>query len=412
MGWRWSITKESVTSENIDPGFFIQLLGIPLIAYVLTTLLIQIQIDCLPLWVTGSVVNPNNWEFNFENLPSWMVDSFTNSDKGRFEDKGPIGAQSQFDRFGLNLHLTLFLGAVLIVYSWDLIMDILTWEKFGKGIDKSLFVPAILLLIAGFATVGFPWIAWILFSEDASAGPFGLRSIVNWFFRDWGVVLLIFVALYGFFASKKIPFLAMISPMIIAVSITLLLFMPREVGFWWFGEFDWENEAQKITGGFQWCTDVQEWRTQGLMLYFIGFFMMNVLLIQQLEKSKDRISNSPNVWLLFAVDFRDKKLSYRQEEPELSIFPKFWWVPYFWLLISVVLILVGLSYLVQGDNLLEDHTVNFWELRNLNLYFERYAFRAMGLGVYYGLLLLFQSAIQWNRIYRLLVESGLLILVL
>jgi hypothetical protein len=220
------------------------------------------------------------------------------------------------------------------------------------------------------------------------------------------------VALYGFFASKKIPFLAMISPMIIAVSITLLLFMPREVGFWWFGEFGWENEAQKITGGFQWCTDVQEWRTQGLMLYFIGFFMMNVLLIQQLEKSKDRISNSPNVWLLFAVDFRDKKLSYRQEEPELSIFPKFWWVPYFWLLISVVLILVGLSYLVQGDNLLEDHTVNFWELRNLNLYFERYAFRAMGLGVYYGLLLLFQSAIQWNRIYRLLVESGLLILVL
>jgi hypothetical protein len=81
-------------------------------------------------------------------------------------------------------------------------------------------------------------------------------------------------------------------------------------------------------------------------------------------------------------------------------------------LVAVVLILIGLSCLVQGDNLLEDKTLNYWELEHLNLYFERYAFRGMALGVFYGLLLQIQSAIQWNRIYRLLVEVGLLILVL
>ena len=412
MGWRWSKNRETETSENVNPGFFVQLLGIPLIAYVLTSILAQIQVDCLPLWVTDSAVNPYNWEFNSENLPSWMVDTFTNTDRWQFEDMGSIELPTQFDRFGMNLHLTLFLGSLLIVYSWDLIMDILAWEKLGKSMDLGLIAVAILLVLAGFATILFPWIAWIVVSEDAFSGLFGLRSVVDWFSRDWGAVLLLFVGLYGFFAGKKIPFLAMVSPLIIAVSITLLLFMPREVGFWWFGEFGWENDAQKLAGGFEWCTEVQEWRTQGLVFYFIGFFMMNVLLIQQLEKSKDRISNSPNVWLLFAVDFGAKKLSYRQEEPELSSFPKFWWVPYFWLLVSVVLILVGLTFLVQGDNLLEEKTINILDLKHLNFYFERYAFRAMGLGLFYALLLFFESKIQWNRIYRLLVESGLLILVL
>ena len=406
MGWRWSTKQETVTSAKVDPSFFVQLLGIPLIAFVLTAILIQIQVDCLPLWVTDSKLNPYNWDFNGKNLPTWMMDSITNSEKRQLEDTG------HFDRFGMNLHLTLFLGALLIVYSWDLIMDILSWEKLGKGIAQGLLVVAVLLLIAGFATAGFPWIVWIIFSEDAFSVPFGLRSLVEWFLQDWGTILVLFVGGYGFLASKKHPFLAMVSPMIIAVSITLLLFMPRNEGFWWFGELGWVNETHKMSGEGLWRTEVQEWRTQGLMLYFIGFFMMNVLLIQQLEKSKDRISNSPNVWLLFAVNFSDKKISYRQEDPELSSFPKFWWVPYFWLLVSVVLILVGLSYIVQGDNLLEDNTVNYYEWRKLNLYFQRYAFRAMGLGVYYGLLLLFQSAIQWKRIYRLLVESGLLILVL
>ena len=161
MGWRWSTKQETVTSAKVDPSFFVQLLGIPLIAFVLTAILIQIQVDCLPLWVTDSKANPYNWDFTAENVPSWIMDSSTNSEKWQLEDTG------HFDRFGMNLHLVLFLGALLIVYSWDLIMDILAWEKMGKGIANGLLVVAILLLIAGFATVGFPWIVWIIFSEDA-----------------------------------------------------------------------------------------------------------------------------------------------------------------------------------------------------------------------------------------------------
>ncbi len=95
----------------------------------------------------------------------------------------------------------------------------------------------------------------------------------------------------------------------------------------------------------------------------------------------------------------------------MSSFPKFWWVPYFWLLVAAILIVVGLSFVVKGDDILVERTANFMESEHLNLYFQRYAFRGMLLGVFYAVLLSFRSAIQWNRIYRLLVEVGLFILV-
>ncbi len=378
MGWGRSTNSGAQTSVHVEPSFFIQLVGIPFIAFVLTSIQSQISVDCLPLWVTDTTKNTE---------------------------------KAMFNRLGMNLHFTLFLGAIIVVYSWDFLMDILAWEKLGKRANSALMVLAIVLLIGGFGVVISPWILSIVLRQDALLGPFGLQSMVAWFSSDWGLILLMLVGLYGFLASKKIPFLAMISPLLIAVSITILLFMPRESGFWWFGDVGWGDSALESDVA-DWYKEVQDWRTEGLMYYFLGFFMMNVLLVQYLEKSKDWMSDSPNVWLLFAVDFSKKKLVYRQEEPALSAFPKFWWVPYFWLLVAVVLILIGLSCLVQGDNLLEDKTLNYWELEHLNLYFERYAFRGMALGVFYGLLLQIQSAIQWNRIYRLLVEVGLLILVL
>ncbi len=378
MGWRKTANSGADGTPEAEPKFFVQLLGIPLIAYALASIQTRMSLDCLPLWISDPA------------------------------DSQPTEA---FNYVGRLLHKFLFLGAVLVVYAWDFIMDLLAWAKLGFRLNTAFLWVAIGLLIAGFGVVISPWIMRAILSEDVVSGPFGLQSLSAWFCTDWGVVLLFLVGVYGYFSVRKIPFLAMVSPLIISLSITLLLFMPEADGFWWFGDSTWVNGEYGSGERADWYKEVQILRTDGLMFYIVGFFMLNVLLIQNLEKSKDWASNAPNVWLLFAVNFSEKKLKYREEEPDLSSFPKFWWVPYFWLLVAAILIVVGLSFVVKGDDILVERTANFMEPEHLKLYFQRYAFRGMLLGVFYAVLLSFRSAIQWNRIYRLLVEVGLLILV-
>lgn len=351
---------EAGKTPRTNPNLYVQLLGIPLIAIALTGIANQAKTDVRPL-ILGDVSDIGIW-----------------------------------------MHQFLFLGAVLMIYSFDLIMDVIDWDGKGVKLEKLLVVVGIAIFITGALLASWVWFLMILgvngFFVSAVSDYFGPLKFIQWMLGDWGGVLVLMVAAYGFMAYKKLPFLAMVSPFVIAFSISLLMLMPSKTGFWWMG-----GDA---------LNDVQILRSNGIFLYYIGCFMLNVLLVQRMEKEKDWVSNSPNVWLLFAVDFSSKKLKYREDEPVLADFPRFWWVPYFWFFITVILIVFGLSLMIQGDDLLESRAQSYEELKSLNLFFERYAFRAMLFGFYYGLLRLLQTFIQWNRIYRLLVELGLLILIL
>ncbi len=388
-------------SSNLrKPIFFVQLLGIPLIAYVLTQISNQVKQDSKPL----------NWakiqaDLLLEKLQKsgWVFSDQTKEvlTKQQIEIAAHLKEQSIMMDIGSWAHFSLFLGAILVVYSFDLIMDMIHWDEKGVKLKSPLLIISLLLLFAGIVSMGWYWVAEGLFAySNMYANTFSFQSLLRWFAQDWGFVLLLLVASYGFMAWKRLPFMAMVSPFIISFSIALLLMMPMDSGCWWLGDANKDLDA------------VQRYRILGIFLYLVGCFLLNVLLVQRLEKGKDWDSDSPNVWLLFAADFRLKKLKYRSEEPELASFPRFWWVPYFWLIVSAILVVFGLYFLIQGDDLFEKQMGSFSGFYSLDLYFERYAFRAMLFGFYYSLMLFLQDYIQWNRVYRILIELGLMILVL
>ena len=387
-------------SGRINPNFFIQLLGIPLVAYVLTQIANQVKRDARPLdWAKIQA------DLLFEKLQkSGLVFSEQYSEaltNQQIEAAAHFKEQSLMMDMGNWVHFNLFLGAILVVYSFDLIMDMIVWDEKGVKLKSPVLILSLLLFVIGVAELSWQWLVQLFFNRSVEFSvSFGYQSLWHWVAYDWGLVLVILVVAYGFMAWKRIPFMAMVSPFVIAFSIALLLMMPIDGGFWWLGDANKDLDS------------VQRYRTLGIFLYLVGCFLLNVLLVQRLEKSKDWDSESPNVWLLFAVDFKSLKLKYHSEEPELASFPRFWWVPYFWLFVSAILVILGLYFMIQGDDLLEKQLGAYKGLHSPDFYFERYAFRAMLLGFFYGLLRLLQTFIQWNRIYRLLVELGLLILVL
>ena len=392
--------KYESPSPIVKPNFLVQLLGIPLIAYVLTQIANQVKQDAQPL----------NWaKIQLDLLIEKLQKSgFVYSDQTtaalrsqQAEAVAQASQQTSMLDMGSWIHFNLFLGAILVVYSVDLIMDMIHWNQKSVKLKFPILLVSVLLLFAGLVSMGWQWVVQGFFATSTGLdGAFGVGCLMTWFTQDWGLVLVVLVAAYGFMAWKRIPFMAMVSPFVIAFSIMLLLMMPTEAGYWWLGD------------AIKDLDQIQRYRILGIFLYLVGCFLLNVLLVQRLEKSKDWRSESPNVWLLFAVDFRYKKLKYQSEEPELVNFPRFWWVPYFWLFVSALLVILGLYFMIQGDDLLEKQIGAYKGLSSPDFYFERYAFRAMLLGFYYGLLRLLQTFIQWNRIYRLLVELGLLILVL